>query len=114
MFKSYFRVPYVDIAQYEFDFQTVQVIPKQVAQENCIVVLENHPQYLTVCMSYEKDEHSPKEKDRLVQLLEPMFNKRISLVKSTVDKICDAINKFYPNTVESEETPCDNSLSQQC
>lgn len=90
----FYKVPYIDIFQYEFDVETVKSIPRELALEHNLVVLENHRDYLTACIPMEHHEDNNKA-NALREVLRETLNKRIYFVKSQLSKISHVLEKYH-------------------
>lgn len=87
-----FKIPYVNIENYEFGNE-VHILPKQFSLKNNVIVVESFATLIVVCM------RCPCEK--LWKKLKKMTGKHISVIKYHSNNIKEIIENAYDEKTEN-------------
>jgi hypothetical protein len=85
---SHFAIPYLDIENYELDFDVVNLIPKEVAYEHKIIAIDKLGEILTIGMVNIEDK-------KIISTLEQQFKCKVIPFKISLIGCEDAIQIGY-------------------
>ena len=84
----HFPAPYIDVKNYELDYNVCKLIPKEIALEFWVVALEEMNKHLVVVLAY-------PENEVMIDVLEKKLNRPLLIIKSDFEQIKEAINNIY-------------------
>lgn len=88
------KIPYIDLEDYEFNKDEINIIPKKLAIKHNIIVLNKIGNILNIAIPYQQD-HNFREMIKFKELLDKKLNHFVIFVFANQKVIQDAIKMQY-------------------